>query len=122
MYKRLLLVMALMATGTYQVAAQTRVQHSAQVNQTVPEASSNGSQVSPQQSDPEVINTLLAQLEGTYEVETSIPDYRVNFTRILLETIKSSRQPDVEVLLEWDEFTTIIIKPIATLETEVSGN
>lgn len=62
---------------------------------------------------------LMAELEGSFRIETSQPDYNVLFTRELLETIKHSRKATEEVRLVWDDNATIVITPSTQLPNAI---
>lgn len=122
MSKRLLLVLALIASGTYQAAAQTRTQYSSEVHHSELSNTSNESSISPELTDSEKVKELLSSLEGTFEIEFSIPNYGINYTLPLLETIRNSRLQNENATIEWDQFTTITVFPLSTVATATSGN
>ena len=102
---QLKLTFALACLTSTSVIAQTKELYSPQV--VTESALSNN--LTPELSDAQITKNLYAELEGTFQVIISDPNYQVLYTREMLETIKSSRLPDQNVHINWDQFTSILI-------------
>ncbi|GEM_PF-6633544 len=64
---------------------------------------------------------LYLKLEGTFEAQISATDYKLLYTRELLETIEASRLDHVNAEVIWDQFTTIIVFPKDALDNVESS-
>ncbi len=101
---KLILTFVLACLTTTTVNAQTKEIYNPQVTE-----STESNDLTPELSDAQITKSLYEELEGTFQIIISNPEYKVLYTRAMLETIKSSRLPDQNVHIAWDEFTTILI-------------
>jgi hypothetical protein len=101
-------LIVIICTATASLAnAQSKEIHGPQV---MTETGAN-SALTPELSDPQLVKALFLELDGTYQINISQPNYQILYSRDLLETIRSSRLLDENAIVEWDAYTTIIIFP-----------
>lgn len=62
-----------------------------------------------QSSEKTKLNTLLSELEGTYQFQITKSDYKPVLSIELLENIKNSRTENQDIYLTIDEFTKLFI-------------
>ena len=65
----------------------------------------------------EKFNSLLKELEGTYQFQINKPEYKPLFSLELLERIQSSRNEEEVVYIDIDQFTKIIIPSKKDIES-----
>lgn len=63
------------------------------------------------------VKALLHELEGSFRIEYSQPNYQILYTGPMLERIKAERKDSEEVRIQWDSYTTIIIYARRQTET-----
>lgn len=66
--------------------------------------------------------SLRQELEGTFSVEITQPNYQILYTENLLEAIKVNRKATDTFRLTWDAYTTIVIFPVSHLPTSISNS
>ncbi|MFT5647295.1 MAG: hypothetical protein ACI976_001985 [Aureispira sp.] len=59
--------------------------------------------------------SLGKELEATFSVEITQPNYQIIYTDNLLEAIKANRKATGIFRLTWDAYTTIVIFPVSHL-------
>ena len=69
-------------------------------------------------SDQQRLKELVSVHQGTYQVRVSKVNYAPIMNLTLLETVINSREQDVNVSIEIDEFTRVFIPSNATIESE----
>jgi hypothetical protein len=65
--------------------------------------------------------SLRKELEGTFSVEITQPNYQILYTENLLEAIKTNREATSVFRLTWDAYTTIVIFPLSQISTSISN-
>lgn len=63
-------------------------------------------------SESEQLALLKEELEGTYEIQISIPDYHPLITMDMMQQIKEARLPKTQNTIQWDQYTTIVVYPL----------
>jgi len=66
--------------------------------------------------------SLRKELEGTFSVEITQPNYQILYTENLLEAIKANRKATDIFRLTWDAYTTIVIFPVSHAPASISNH
>lgn len=56
-----------------------------------------------------VLNSLFSEIEGTYQVQCLVSDYKIMLSQALYDKIKQNRKPDEDVYIELDKNSRLFL-------------
>lgn len=56
-----------------------------------------------------ILNSLFSEIEGTYQVQCLVPDYKIMLSQALYDKIKQNRKADEDVYIELDKNSRLFL-------------
>jgi hypothetical protein len=69
----------------------------------------NLNEMNRKQSQGAFVNNLFAEIDGTYQIQYLVPDYKILFSEALYNKIKENRKADVDSYIELDKNSRLFL-------------